>query len=438
MFETLIIASLAVVSVLGCPANDTGVGQRPGLGWPKDFFPIMPWDKLGGWRSPVMDAEAALRSIAACNFTLSAYASPKDLPVIEKLGLKAVLFPPTDEQPWKNKWRTISPGDIEKSVERWIASCQNSSAVAAFYVWDEPGTPEFPGLAAAVDAIRKHAPGKLAYINLFPCYATIGAPDQSQLGAATYEEYLERFIEEVKPEVLSYDDYMVQYSDDFRDDAKAAIYFRDLLTVRQIALKHNIPFWNTVASSQIRPGFTIPSPANLLVQAYTTLAAGGKGLCWYTYFQGGYAYAPIDNSGRRTQTWHYLRMVNGQVRTLGPIMNRLTSTGVFFSRPWPDSDVPMLPGRIVESVTARSSLSDAKAPEPVLMVGEFTGEDGVDYAMVVNLSLERSANFVLKTRKQYARKEVFSASDGSLSPLDEENGHWLVAGAGVLIKLTNP
>ena len=36
--------------------------------------------------------------------------------------------------------------------------------------------------------------GKLAHINLYPNYATLGAPDRSQLGAPTYTEYLERFV----------------------------------------------------------------------------------------------------------------------------------------------------------------------------------------------------------------------------------------------------
>lgn len=435
MYESGLIAVLTLLLAVGCSAGEAGSESRLQLPWPTDFFPIMPWDKLGGWRAPVMDSREALWSIAACNFTLSAFVGPEDLPLVEKLGLKAVMFPPANDAPWKNKWRSVSEEEIDQSVKRWVESCADSRPVFGYYVWDEPGTPEFPALAAAVRALHKYAPGKLAYINVFPGYATIGAPDQSQLGAATYEEYLERFVSEVSPIVLSYDDYMVQYSDDFRNDSRAAIYFKDLLAVRQAAMKHGIPFWNTVASSQIRPNFTIPSPANLLVQAYTTLAAGGRGLCWYTCFQGGYKYAPIHDSGRRTDTWHYLRMVNGQVKALGPVMNTLDSTGVFFSKPWPYKEVPQLPGRIVESVTVRSSLSDEKAPVPVLMFGEFAGGDGGDYVMAVNLSLERSANFLIKTRKNYSRREVFSTSAGSFSPLDEENGHWLVAGGGALIRL---
>ena len=118
-----------------------------------------------------------------------------------------------------------------------------------------------------------------------------------------------------------------------------------LLSVRQAALKHDLPFWNIVSSNQIRKATTIPSPANMALQAYTTLAAGGRGLSWYTYYQGSYAYSPIDGEGNRTDTWRYLQVINRQVRTLGPIMNRLNSTGVFFSPPAPAASLPLLPGR---------------------------------------------------------------------------------------------
>ena len=67
---------------------------------------------------------------------------------------------------------------------------------------DEPGTTAFPALASRVASLREQRPGRLGYINLFPNYA---APEQ--LRATNYNEYLRRFIETVKPDVLSMDHY---------------------------------------------------------------------------------------------------------------------------------------------------------------------------------------------------------------------------------------
>ena len=259
-----------------------------------------------------------------------------------------------------------------------VEATAGNRTVLGYFIMDEPGVTSFPMLGKIVAAVKKHAPGKLAYINLFPSYATVGAPDRSQLGTATYTEYLERFVTEVKPQFLSYDNYMVQYSDDMQEQKRAAIYYADLLEIRRVSQKYGLPFWNIVSCNRFGPPTTIPSPANLAFQAFTTLAAGGRGVSWYKYYQDGYTYAPIDNAGEKTETWRYLQIVNRQVRILGPVMNRLRSTGVFFTSPPPVKSLPLLPGRIVKTVQSKASPRGITKAEPPIMVGEFTDDKGVD------------------------------------------------------------
>ena len=61
---------------------------------------------------------------------------------------------------------------------------------------------------------------------------------------------------------------------DLKIPARVASYFGDLLAVRAMSQRSGLPFWNIVSSNQIRPTTTIPSPANLRLQAYTTLGGG--------------------------------------------------------------------------------------------------------------------------------------------------------------------
>lgn len=126
-------------------------------------------------------------------------------------------------------------------------------------------------------------------------------------------------------------------------------------------------------------------------------------------------------------------MVNHQLRVLGPLLNRLTSTGVFFTSPRPVAQLPLLPGTV--ALEARSTgtprgLSDAQPP---LMVGEFRDAEGQDWAMVVNLSLERSCQVRLTMIGPYGKSAAVSAEDGRFVPWDAERGQWLLAGHGVLI-----
>ena len=384
---------------------------------PDDFFPIMTWE-LAPRSNEFSDQKHGLQSVLDCGFTLIGFARPADLAQCEKLGMKAIV---AAEDRLRN-WRELSDQQIENIIERWVKETHSSKAVIGYFLMDEPGVRDFPALGKAVAAVKKFAPGKLAYINLYPDYATLGAPDLSQLGTKSYDEYLERFVREVRPQIISYDNYRVQYSNDMTDANPAAGYYANLLTVRRVAQAHDLPFWNIVSSNQIRKTTPPPSPANMLFQAYTTLAAGASGLTWYTYYGGGYHYAAVEKSGSRTASWSYLKMTNDQVKVLGPIMRQLKSTGVYFTSPAAPS-LPALPGKLVQAIQ-----SDAP-----IMIGEFSGPRDAKYVMLVNGSLQRSAkvNLTLTNKSKIVH---ISPVDGSESPLEEENSLWLGAGQGALLR----
>ncbi len=313
---------------------------------------------------------------------------------------------------------------IERTVKELVEQSQPSDAVLGYLLADEPGVKKFASLAKAVTAVKKYAPGKLAYINLYPNYATLGAPDLSQIGTASYHEYLERYVREVRPQFISYDNYRVLSSNDLQNAKRAADYYTNLLAVREVALDHGLPFWVVGSSNQIRPLAPVPSPANLLFQAYTTLAAGGQGMTWFTYYTGVYHHAPVDRQGHRTLSWSYLRMVNAQIQVLGPIMRKLRSTGVYFTSPAPADSLAVLPGKVIEKIESAT---------PV-MVGEFAAADGVRYALVVNLSLAKSSKLIMTTKEGGEIRQV-SAVDGSVTPLQQKDSLWLTAGQGILLKL---
>lgn len=395
-----------------------------------DFFPIIPWDPYHGWAKPTLERGASngLASIAECGFNMAGFVLPRDIRLCHKLELGAIMLP-TDPAftnvGYIYDWKKLSDQEIDQRVRLEVAASGSSRAIMGYFITDEPGAGDFPALGKAVAAMKKYAPGKFAYINLFPNYATIGAKDTSQLGTSSYTEYLERFVNEVHPQFLSYDNYMVEISNDLHDRSQVTKYFSNLLEVRRVGQKYHLPFLNIVSANQLTPQASVPSPANLAFQAYTTLAAGYRGVTWYTYYSQGYAYAPIDLAGKKTLSWNYIQQVNRQVLELAPIMSRLESTGVFFSAPAPADNLPTLPGHLIES-------ADCATP---LMIGEFQSADGQQYAMVVNLSLATSAKFHIKTVRAATAIKVISPVDRSLSAYDAQSGYWLAAGQGILLKL---
>jgi len=408
------IAGIAIaLSLVACTRSRAA---QPGV----DFFPIMPWETPWTKEKLLGDANIGIASLRECGFTTAAFPTAGQLPLCNETGLRAIVALPKGP----TKWRSLSDQQIVEKVKALVGDTHDNDAVIGYFLVDEPGAPDFPALAKAVAEVKRLAPGKIAYINLFPDYATLGAPDLSQLGTTSYREYLDRFVREVKPQLISYDNYRVPFSHDLADRRRAESYFANLLEIRRVALEHDLPFWNIVCSNQIRPETTIPSPASLAVQANTTLAAGAKGLTWYTYYAVGYRYAPIDNDGRRTPTWSYLRTINEQVRTWGPILKPLRSTGVYFTSPPLAASLPVLPGKLIAGVNS--------APSAPAMIGEFVGDSGQKFAMIVNLNLERSAKFTITSADPGDVRSI-SPVDGSATPL-ESNSIWLPAGQGTLLE----
>jgi hypothetical protein len=379
----------------------------------RDLFPIIPWEIQPEKQVFLEESGHGILSIRECAFDTVAFVRPDQLELVERAGMRALVGRLGD---LSVNWRELSDKAIVDHVKELVAEAGESDALIGYLIADEPSAADFPALGKAVAAVKELAPGKLAYINLFPNYST-----RSQLGTATYTEYLERYVAYVKPQFLSYDNYSVLYSLDLTNRARAASYYTNLLEVRRIAAKYGLPFWNAVSSNQIRPYTTVPSPANLRVQAYTTLAAGGRGLTWFTYYAGRYAYAPIDSAGNRTATWSYLKRVNSQVRTLRPILTGLRSTAVYFTAPPPAAGLRLLPGALV----------DVESPTS-LMVGEFSGPGGGRFAIVVNLNLRRGATVFVKSKLTVRRVSVV---DRSLTPLPRDGSLWLWAGQGMLLSL---
>lgn len=413
-------------------ATAESLGLEPYVA-PDGFFPVYPWDWFPAEHKPFETLETSLPGVAECGFNCAGFVKPEDLHRCDALGLKAIVALPGID------WGKITDEQIDATIREVVEKSKGHDCVIGYYLRDEPGAKSFPALAKAVAAVKKYDPGKIAYINLFPRYATTDSvenPD-SQLETKSFTEYLERYVQEVKPQFISYDNYMVEYSDDMQNLDKAAVYYADLLQIREVAKKYKLPFWNIVSCNRIQNVTPPPSPARFAFQTYTTLAAGGRGLGWFIYYhRPDFSYSPIDSSGRKTISWQYLQAINKHVLMLGPIMNHLESTGVYFTTPTPTPDLPALPGKLIKNVEVTASPRGNIKTVPPIMVGEFLGDDGNDYVMLVNLSLEHSARFHLQTVKEYKNIEKISPMDGLPSPLiTDDSGEWILPGHGVLLKM---
>jgi hypothetical protein len=370
-----------------------------------NFFPIMPWN------SPPNDP-AVLKKIHDCGFTLAGFVPPGALDACQAAGLKAIV---SDARVSGYDWAAVDEAKALINVSNLVAQVGLHPAVFGYYLRDEPPANWFPNLEKVASSVRQFAPGKWPYINLFPDYA-----ENWQLATTNYSEYLERFITSCHPTIISYDNYSLMDNNTVRES-----YWSNLEAVRAACQKHKIEFWNIVLSVA-HFSYREPTAADLRFEAYTTLAYGGRGLAYFTYFAppvGGYRAAPIDQFGHETPTWHNIQNVNLQIQKLGPTLLQLKCDDVYHIGAIPSGAKAPPTNSLISSVSGDN-----------FVVGEFTHSDGSRYAMVVNKDLVKSRPCSPQFRKAPKRLLHVSPYSGALIAFEGEYV-WLAPGQGVLLKI---
>jgi hypothetical protein len=317
---------------------------------------------IGLWVDPPR-TEAHYKWLAEAGFNLVLAGFQKSPPstlfaLLKKYRLKGILWPegsdaskfPTDPNLW------------------------------GYALKDEPSASEFPQLKERAEAIAKIHPDKLAYVNLFPDYAS-----PAQLGSPDYVTHVKQFIEQVKPAVLSMDHYPIFKPDrDGRDK-----YCGNLAVMREQSLAAGIPFWNFFNTMPYGP-HTDPTESQLRWQIYASLAYGAKGVLYFCYFTPGGAEFPkggaiIAVDGTKTRHYEHAKRLNTELRALGPTLMQLTSTGIYRVTP---TDTP------AESLRGSGILDLRRAPEDPpgdYLVGAFRHKDGRRAVLLQNYRFAYSA-----------------------------------------------
>jgi hypothetical protein len=368
------------------------------------FFPVMAWNHIP-------NDPAILNKIKECGFTVAGFVSPGVLDNCHAAGLQGIVY---DNRTANYDWTNVDAANARESVASLIKEVGNHPAVYGYYLRVEPTSAYFPGLGIVSSLIHEMAPGKWAYINLFPNYA-----DAGQMGAATYEEYIDKFVAACKPTQLSYDHYALMEGGSLRGN-----YWLNLEQMRAGAKKHKLPFWNIILANA-HFNYREPSAADMKFQVYSTLAYGGRGIAYFTYFApqvGNYRAAPIDQFGNQTPTWNYLQNVNLQIQKLAPTLMELFSDEVYHFGDMPNG-------------CDRASTNSLIANMPgQFAVGDFTHTDGSRYVMCVNKDVVGSSVCAPEFRTPPTNLRMISPYSGQPIEFTGEQV-WVAPGAGVLLKL---
>jgi hypothetical protein len=351
---------------LGCLcASLAGAPTQAAGGWKQKEFIITFW-------CPPPATDEALARAAAEGYNLT-WVPEDGLDVAARHHLRAMLMSDL-----------LKPEVLDDPVKRpqldaLIERVKVHPALEAYYLTDEPGAGAFPGLGRLVAYLRERDPAHLAYINLFPTYANeqqlevsadaaerarvsyptnfagVGTDDKTVL---RYREHLRKYIETVKPDLLI------------------------------IQAGTGEAWWRE------------PTAAEMRWLVFTTLAYGGRGISYFTYwgFRGG-----LYVDGKPSPLVRPIAALNAELAKLGPALLALDSVAVYHTGRLPYG---------TEAIPARSPVQVVSPGKFVL--GLFAQAGRPTAFMIVNRDYEHPAEAVLKV-----------ALPGSQwQELDRKTGQW--------------
>jgi hypothetical protein len=229
---------------------------------------------------------------------------------------------------------------------------------------------------------------------------------------------------------LSYDNYSLVNGE------MLDYFYINLEIVRRLSLETATPFWNCILANS-HFNYMEPSDATFNLQVYATMAYGGRGIQYFTYFTpeiGNYRLGAIDQFGNRTATWEMLRRINNQIHALAPTLIGLKSTGVYHYPDVPEKGHPLAQSKLIEAVemTQRYVRPPAGAR---FLIGEFVDREDRPYFLIVNKDLKNSFQFKVRLKQEGRRLMRVSPYSGAEQPFGREMD-WLAPGAGILFRVT--
>ena len=172
---------------------------------------------------------------------------------------------------------------------------------------DEPNAEMFDYISIYADQYGKDYPGKIFYVNLYPCYAN----PTNQLRASSYEEYVDKWLATKNVISVSFDFYPIKSSHAIRMD-----YFYNLDLVRAKTLVKRLPFMMIGIGGD---DYTTPLlEEEFRWNIWTAIAYGSKGYSYFCYWTPvGFGNMMVDREGNPTQYYDYAKNANAAIEPIG-------------------------------------------------------------------------------------------------------------------------
>ena len=202
------------------------------------------------------------------------------------------------------------PGELHAQTQGY----DGEESFEGFLVRDEPSANDFASIANLHEFYKNEYPGKEFYINLFPTYAST-----SQTGTTDYKEYIDRYIEQVKPSFISYDHYAL-HVDGYGNYKITPDVLWNLEIVAERCKAAGIPMYTFVSDMSYGSTSREPNREELRWQVLTQLVYGSRSIQYFCYWtplefaEGSPSMITVD--GKKTDHYHDVQAVNQELSGL--------------------------------------------------------------------------------------------------------------------------
>lgn len=211
-----------------------------------------------------------------------------------------------------------------------LAKCGRHPALWGDYPVDEPNAHDFAHVNAVAKRYEAKFPGQLAFVNLYPIYANTApsgiAPElqkaPSQLGTASYQEHIDRYVREVDTDYICFDSY--PFTGPF------AGYLENLDIVGKACRASGRDLWVIIQSGAWKPE-NVLGEFQIRWQACLCLAYGANVIMHASYSPGWWneTTSCVNKAGEKNATYGYVQHVNAELHALSDVFMRYQSLGVY-------------------------------------------------------------------------------------------------------------
>ena len=229
------------------------------------------------------------------------------------------------------------------------------------------------------------------YLNLLPSIV-----NPKDLGTKDYEEYAQRFVDEVALPQISYDFYPI-----VDEGGKIHVrpqFYENLEVVRKVAQRNGIPFWAFVLSTAHDP-YPLPTATHMRLEAFSALAYGAQCIQYFTYWTPigtvwNFHNAPIAKDGRRTHVYYLIKDLNREIQNLAPVFLGAEAAGVWHTR--------SIPQGTIQLQTLPAPFTRVEADGQGVLVSHLVNGKR-QYLMIVNRDIDNAQNVTIEHSRTVKR-----------------------------------